>query len=109
MPRRSKKIKLTQREVRLLEYPPVKEAWYCLHTYEDGSKSQVYNTGSSTKCIICGKKKPSRPKRPWAEYVAACEKVSIDPEEHLRWKVVGNVPMMRTKGGTWKKAPEILL
>lgn len=105
MPRK-KKLKLTEYEKALLEYPPTMTTWICQkRKTAEGVVIKHVNTGSNKKCTYCGEARPAKPKLIWPDYVSACEKVGIEPG--YQWKLISNVPMMRLKAEGWKNAPPV--
>lgn len=94
---RTRPIKLTENEKRLLSYPPTKETWVCQNKYgEENVLCDMPNSGSSTECWLCRAKKPDDPILLWPAYVKICEKFNIDPE--LR-KSVKDPSVLTKKGG----------
>lgn len=95
-PKRPKKLKLTQTELRLLEYPPNEGTWRCA-CGGTGVKGE-------TRCAFCGVEKPKKIQL-YPVYVSLCEKVGIEPG--YRWKISDTRGyVMRKKGGTWEAAPD---
>lgn len=79
---------LTQREKRLLRYPPTDSTWECLSTTKRGEETVrcgAINPGSSVTCWCCARPKSRRPKLLYPAYVAACKKAGIEPG--TRWPV----------------------
>lgn len=105
--KRKKRIKLLERERRLLMYPPTETTWVCeSHFREDGTTYSMVNSGKEETCGLCQKPKPKKPKLLWPEYVKLCEKVGIEPGMIWKQKEDGT-PIMREKAGSWQKAPEL--
>lgn len=77
---RTKKIRLTKRELNLLLNPPTPQTWICPnHIGDKGINFPIYNNGNLDRCWLCRKTKPKRAKKVWTDYVAVCKKVSIEP------------------------------
>src|SRR5690349_21156860 len=59
-------VRLTEREKRLLAYPPTHFSWYC-------DQCAAVNSGTPyrTWCAICRAPKPRSPKLVWPDYEAA--------------------------------------
>lgn len=99
---RKKRLKLTEKERTLLEYPPTERTWICDHSLSTPN----INPGSATKCLYCGADKPKKPELLWPKYVELCSRVGIEPG--FKWKMFENgKPMMRTRTTKWQEAPEI--
>lgn len=101
--RRRAKIKLTQLERNLLEYPPTEKTWIC-----NSCEYKCVNSGSNTQCFLCAKPRPKKPTLLWPKYIAACEKVGIEPGH--RWKISESTlePIMIKPGeGKWGPAPSL--
>lgn len=67
----------------MMKYPPTKGTWICMaKRLRDGIsfKCQSYLSADESKCPWCGTKKPRKPPLLWPEYVIACEKAGVDPE-----------------------------
>ena len=94
---RSKKLRLTIEEKRLLEYPPTEKTWKCA--------CDAPNAGSSTICWVCRGKRTK--KLLWPIYVGACKKVEIEPGD--QWKIIDrmrNICKVKRKGrGVWVEHP----
>jgi hypothetical protein len=94
---RTKKLRLTLEEKRLLEYPPTKKTWKC--------ECDTINSGSMAKCWTCAK--PKTKKLMWPIYTAACEKVLITPGD--QWKIIdsrANFAKVKREGtGKWVEHP----
>jgi hypothetical protein len=82
---RTRPLKVSENERRLLAYPPTKETWLCKNRYgEENTLCDMPNAGSHTKCWLCGTKKPEDAPLLWPVYVKICEKFEIDPEPRKR-------------------------
>jgi hypothetical protein len=94
---RIKKLRLTQAELRLLQYPPTETTWIC--------KCGKYGSGEAKLCYFCNGKKTKT--LLWPKYVEACTKVGIEPGS--MWKIVdvgyGKSAMTRVPKGTWREIP----
>lgn len=83
---------LTKRDERLLRHPPTNSTWECLATRKTEKNGEIttircgeLNPGSHSKCWLCARPKPRRPKLIYPVYEAACKKAGIEPG--TRWPV----------------------
>lgn len=85
LPRKPKPPKLTDLEQTLLEYPPTRETWWCIHTehYESQKDGETIrkpivrryaNAGSRETCAYCTAPKPENAPLVWPEYETALAK-----------------------------------
>lgn len=63
--------KLTQRETKLLAYPPTRKTWAC-------PSCGLWNSGSLGACWVCRTPSGKRPKLLWSLYERACKKAGIE-------------------------------
>ena len=90
-------IELSEEERGLLLYPPTESTWICTNDH--------VVAGSYKECWACKEKRPRRPKLLWPKYVAACQKVGVEPG--FRWKQLDDkTPVMRLPGHGWREAPK---
>lgn len=106
MPRRKKHpyLTLTEKEKRMLEYPPTPATWVCQNMGEEGVCGMI-NAAYYDVCSICATRRPDNPTLLWPSYVTACNKVGITPGESL-WRISPNSgrPMIKPKsGGRWEE------
>lgn len=77
---RTRPVKFTEDERRLLAYPPTLETWICVNRYGEGNiLCEVPNAGYQDKCWVCGTPKSEKSLLAWDLYVKVCEKVGVDP------------------------------
>jgi hypothetical protein len=96
---------LSEREIRLLEYPPNEKTWVCRGKTDFGTCDTV-NPGKAKKCALCFKNKPTEPELLWPVYLVACEKVGISPGEGKFRPVDSEHGLLYPKGGDrWKLIP----
>lgn len=77
---RTKRIRFTKYELKLLLHPPTEGTWICpSHKKDDGTTFTIINSASQKSCWLCHKNKPQRAKKPWKDYVLACDKLGIEP------------------------------
>ena len=96
---RTRPLRYTEAERRLISYPPTKETWACKNTYgEENVNCGILNSGSSDLCWLCGKAKPESPDLVWPRYVAICEKVGIDPELRMSYSSIESINQTKKEG-----------
>lgn len=86
---RKKKLRLTQQELSLLEYPPTEKTWLC--------PCGMFGTGSMELCWAC--RTPNTGDLLWPKYLAVCKKVGIEPG--TLWKITDKrigIASIRTPG-----------
>ena len=97
--------RLTKSEKALLRYPPTPETWICTHQwmrlYEDEKRPcNAVNAGKKKRCWVCQAAKPTRPKRLWPKYLAACKKAGIEPRQGVATEAGGDTrPPVAHPGG----------
>jgi len=93
---RTRPVKFTEDERRLLAYPPTTQTWICVNRYGEGNTlCQLPNAGYQDRCWGCGTPKSEKSLLAWDLYVKVCEKVGVDPS--LRKSV--NINNYNIKGG----------
>lgn len=94
---RTRPIRLTEADRKLLSYPPTKGTWICQNRWGDeNTLCATINGRNHEECILCKAPKLEEPVLLWGAYVKVCERFELDPE--LR-EPVKNIDALVKKGG----------
>jgi hypothetical protein len=102
---RKKKLKLTQKEIHILSYPPREGTWICQNIIKTDDSSYgcgMYNTTNSKNCSLCATPKPKKPSLLWPAYVEACTRAKITPGWKFRMKDYEYQRKNPKKGSKWE-------
>jgi hypothetical protein len=72
---------MTERELKLLRFPPTPSSWYCMQSH--AGNGPVIVSGDNDFCVFCGEERSDDAPLVWPEYVAAMKKF-----EGVNWEEI---------------------